>query len=209
MDAPFIIGISGGTASCKTTLANTIVGYFNGEAALISLDYYYKDFPIEQPIDFSSINFDSPESLDVDLFCHHLAEIKQGNHVLLPQYDFVSNARMKQKISFLVKPVIVVEGLFLFNLTPDSHSLFDLKIYTEVEDDIRFIRRLKRDITERGRTVESVIEQYLSTVKPMHDKHVIPNKDLSDVIFNATKDFDLAFDVLMKIIKNKISCLKQ
>jgi uridine kinase len=206
LETPFIIGISGGTASCKTTLANSIVKYFNGEVALISLDYYYKDF--EQPIDFLTINFDSPESLDVDLFCHHLAEIKQGKHVLLPQYDFVSHARMKQKISFLVKPVIVVEGLFLFNLTPDSHSLFDLKIYTEVEDDIRFIRRLKRDIAERGRTVESVIEQYLSTVKPMHNKYVVPNKDLSDVVFNATKDFDHAYDVLMKIIKNKISCLK-
>lgn len=205
MIKPFIIGISGGTASGKTTLANQLVEHFGKKASFISLDFYYKDYVCENLVDYAKINFDSPESIDIDMFASHLHDIKTGKDSCLPQYDFVTHRRNKETFFLRVTPIIVVEGLFLFNAVPDSQALFDLKIYTEAPDDIRFIRRLQRDIAERGRNVETVVSRYLSTVRPMHQKYVLPNKELSDVVFNGSKDFKMAYHSLLKVLNSKLT----
>lgn len=204
MITPFIIGISGGTASGKTTLANRLVQYFGQKASFISLDYYYKDHEFGKHIDFSKINFDSPKSIDIELFVRDLWAIRNGNNVKLPQYNFITHRREKDTLQLQVTPVVIVEGLFLFNTVPDFKKIYDLKIFTDVPDDIRFIRRLQRDLTERGRSVETIIQQYLSTVRPMHQKYVLPNKVLADFVYRAGNDHQHAFLDLLEMMNKMV-----
>jgi uridine kinase len=177
-----IIGICGGTGSGKTTVANRILETVNAsDVVFIQQDSYYRNLK-DLPLDYrQQANFDHPDALDNDLLVHHVRKLKAGEEVELPIYDFKTDTRRNETITIEPKPIIIVEGILIF---ADLRLLeqMDIKIFVDTPDDIRFIRRLRRDVAERGRTVDSVIEQYLETVRPMHIQFVEPSKRYADVI---------------------------
>ncbi|MEK6223227.1 MAG: uridine kinase, partial [Chloroflexota bacterium] len=163
-----VIGIAGGTGSGKTTVSNEILASV-GESIVAYLphDAYYKDLrnlPDEQR---NAINFDHPNSLDTDLMIRHVKELKAGKSIELPIYDFTTHTRTKKSIKIIPNPVILVEGILIFTV-PELRALFDVKLFVDTDADIRLIRRIRRDIEERGRTTESILAQYQNTVRPMH-----------------------------------------
>jgi uridine kinase len=177
-----IIGICGGTGSGKTTVANRILATVSAdEVIFLQQDSYYRNLN-DMPLDYrQEVNFDHPDALDNDLLVKHIRRLKAGAGVELPIYDFKTHSRLAETKHVEPKPIIIVEGILIF---ADSRLLeeMDIKIFVDTPDDIRFIRRLRRDLAERGRTVESVIEQYLETVRPMHMQFVEPSKRYADVI---------------------------
>src|SRR5688572_16381512 len=177
-----IIGISGGTGSGKTTVANRILESVSAsEVAFIQQDSYYRNLK-DLPLDYrQAANFDHPDALDNDLLLSHIQTLKAGGSVQLPIYDFKTDSRLDETILIEPKPIVIVEGILIF-VDPRLLEQMDIKVFVDTPDDIRFIRRLRRDITERGRTVDSVIEQYLATVRPMHIQFVEPSKRYADVI---------------------------
>lgn len=179
---PFLIGIAGGTGSGKTTVAKRIYESLQlDSAAFIDHDAYYKELghlPLEER---TLINFDHPDSLDNDLLVHHLEELVAGRAVEKPVYDFTAHTRAPETVCIHPRDVILVDGILLF-AEPRLRALFDLKIFVDTEADVRFIRRMRRDLELRGRSVDSVIEQYLATVRPMHFEFVEPTKRYADVI---------------------------
>jgi uridine kinase len=180
--ATVIIGIAGGSGSGKTTVANAILKAVGKEKiAYLPHDAYYKDLSDLPPMQRKQVNFDHPDSLDNDLLIEHIQSLKNHKPVELPVYDFTTDSRTDQTI--LIKPhrVIIVEGILIF-ADPKLRDLFDVRLFVDTDADIRFIRRLQRDITERGRTTENVINQYLKTVRPMHLEFVEPSKRYADVI---------------------------
>jgi uridine kinase len=179
---PLVIGIAGGSGSGKTTVASVIlqrVGAHN--LAYLPHDAYYKDLSDLSPAQRAAVNFDHPHSLDNQLLIQHVKDLIDGRGIDLPIYDFKIHARTQKTIRIDPQMVIVVEGILIF-AEPELRELFDVKIFVDTDPDIRFIRRLKRDILERGRSTESVIQQYLSTVRPMHLEFVEPSKRYADVI---------------------------
>ncbi|MBD0372003.1 MAG: uridine kinase [Pyrinomonadaceae bacterium] len=177
-----IIGISGGTGSGKTTVANRILATVNAEDVIfLQQDSYYRNLN-DMPLDYrQEVNFDHPDALDNDLLVKHIRRLKAGASVELPIYDFKTHSRLAETKHVEPKPIIIVEGILIF-ADPRLLEEMDIKIFVDTPDDIRFIRRLRRDLAERGRTVESVIEQYLETVRPMHMQFVEPSKRYADVI---------------------------
>jgi uridine kinase len=179
---PIIIGIAGGTGSGKTTVANVILDRVGAQhIAFLPHDAYYKDLSNLPLTQRSQINFDHPDSLDTPLLINHIQQLKRNLPINLPVYDFKNHNRTTNTIRINPLPVIMVEGILIF-AEPALRDLFDVKIFVDTDPDIRFIRRLQRDITERGRTIESVIQQYISTVRPMHLEFVEPSKRYADVI---------------------------
>ena len=179
---PLVIGIAGGTGSGKTTVANVLLGRVGAHhMAYIAHDAYYKDLSDLPVIQRDLINFDHPDSLDTPLLIQHIQQLKQWQPVQLPVYDFKLHSRTSQTIPIQPQSVIIVEGILIF-VEASLRELFDVKIFVDTDPDIRFIRRLQRDIAERGRTTESVIRQYLTTVRPMHLEFVEPSKRYADVI---------------------------
>ncbi|NPA93048.1 MAG: uridine kinase [Chloroflexi bacterium] len=179
---PLVIGIAGGTGSGKTTVARVILDRVGeGHIAYLPHDAYYKDnghLPLSERI---KINYDHPDSLETSLLIQHIQMLREGKPVERPVYDFTTHTRTSETVTVLPRPIIMVEGILLF-YEPELRKLFDVKIYVDTDPDIRFIRRLRRDITERGRTMESVIDQYLNTVRPMHLEFVEPSKRYADII---------------------------
>lgn len=177
-----IIGVAGGTASGKTTVVQAILDRVGHERiAHIQHDSYYKDLshlPLEERRKF---NFDHPDALDTPLLIRHLKELRQGHSVEVPEYDFATYCRLPRTRTVHPCPVVIVEGILIL-AEPALRELIDLKIYVDTDADLRLIRRITRDIAERGRTIESVIEQYLATVRPMHLEFVEPSKRYADVI---------------------------
>jgi len=177
-----IIGICGGTGSGKTTVANRILeSVSRDEVIFLQQDSYYRNLD-EMPLDYrNQRNFDHPDAIDNDLLVEHVRALKRGEAVELPLYDFRTHTRKTETLHMEPRPIIIVEGILIF---AEKRLLdeMDIKVYVDTPDDIRFIRRLRRDIAERGRTVESVIEQYVATVRPMHIQFVEPSKRLADVI---------------------------
>jgi len=177
-----IIGIAGGTGSGKTTIAKNIVkAYGPGEVTRLDLDSYYRDLSDLSPEDRASFNFDHPSSLEIELLAAHVSALRQGKTVYIPIYDFATHSRLKETREVKPHRVIIIEGILALYF-PVLRSQMDVKLYVETPSDIRFIRRLKRDIRDRGRSVDSVIEQYKTTVRPMHAQFVEPNKYLADLI---------------------------
>jgi uridine kinase len=176
-----IIGVAGGTGSGKTTVAEKIVaGLESDQVCILGLDSYYreKDLPLD---DRGHFNFDHPDAFDVPLLVEHLAKLRSGEAIECPIYDYVTHRRRPETVTVPPSKVIVLEGiLVLFDIR--LRSMMDMKIYVEVDPDVRFIRRLQRDVKERGRTVESVIDQYLSVVRQMHLSFVEPSKRYADII---------------------------
>jgi uridine kinase len=177
-----IIGIAGGTGSGKTTIAKNIVKVYGpGEVLRLDLDSYYRDLSDMSMEERSAINFDHPSSLEIELLVQHVDELRQGKTIEVPIYDFALHNRSKETRTVKPHKVIIIEGIMALYY-PELVARMDLKLFVDTPSDIRFIRRLKRDIKERGRSVNSVIEQYYSTVRPMHAQFVEPNKFLADVI---------------------------
>jgi uridine kinase len=179
---PLVIGIAGGTGSGKTTVANVIIDRVGANhIALLPHDAYYKDLAQLEPAQRALINFDHPDSLETSLLVEHIKCLKNHQPIELPVYDFKTHTRTKRSTHIEPQPVILVEGILIL-AEKDLRELFDVKIYVDTDADIRFIRRLERDIAERGRTSTSVINQYMTTVRPMHMEFVEPSKRYADVI---------------------------
>lgn len=179
---PIVIGVCGGTGSGKTTVVQVILERVGAERiAYIQHDSYYRDqshLPLEER---ARVNYDHPDSLETELLVKHVRQLLAGQAVEVPVYDFTTHTRTKRTHRVEPRRVILVEGILIF-AEPELRDLMDVKIYVDTDADIRFIRRLQRDIAERGRTMESVIEQYLTTVRPMHLEFVEPSKRYADVI---------------------------
>ncbi|MBN2548957.1 MAG: uridine kinase [Anaerolineales bacterium] len=179
---PVVIGIAGGSGSGKTTLANLILEKIGADRiAYLPHDAYYKDLSDLPPNERLAINFDHPNSLDTDLLIAHINQLKNNQPVDLPIYDFKAHTRTSQTCRIDPQPVIMVEGILIF-ADAALRKLLDVKVFVDTDSDIRFIRRLDRDINERGRTTEHVVHQYLATVRPMHLEFVEPSKRYADVI---------------------------
>jgi uridine kinase len=179
---PLVIGIAGGSGSGKTTLAQLIRERVGKEhIAYLPHDAYYKDLRNLPPNQRALINFDHPNSLETELLTFHIQELRAFRPIDLPVYDFKNHIRTESFIHIEPKPVIMVEGILIFTEVA-LRNLFDVKVFVDTDSDLRFIRRLERDIIERGRNTESVVKQYLSTVRPMHQEFVEPTKRYADVI---------------------------
>lgn len=203
---PLVIAVSGGSASGKTTVVSKILKKIslNSNVTKINHDDYYKP---NSNISFEErklINYDHPDSLDNELLINNLKELIKGNCINKPLYDFVNYARKEETEKVCPKKVIILEGILILN-DPYIREISDIKIYVDADEDLMFIRRLKRDITERGRTVDSVINQYLTTVKPMYYKYVKPCKRYADVIIPNDKGHDVAVDLISAKIKDILS----
>jgi uridine kinase len=179
---PLVIGIAGGSGSGKTTVAQLIIERVGAEnIAFLPHDAYYKDLSNLPPNQRAAINFDHPDSLDTGLLIEHVNQLTRYEAIDLPIYDFKTHRRTRQLKHIDPRPLILVEGILIF-VEATLRKLFDVKIFVDTDADIRFIRRLQRDILERGRTTESVVQQYLSTVRPMHLEFVEPSKRYADII---------------------------
>jgi len=178
---PLVIGVAGGSGSGKTTVARAIHDAMGLEAAFIDQDAYYKELGHLSLEERKPVNFDHPDSIDFDLFIEHLQRLSDGLPIEKPTYDFAAHTRADRRIMIEPRDIVLVDGILLF-VDARLRRLFDIKVYVDVGDDVRFIRRLQRDLTERGRSVDDVIRQYLATVRPMHLEFVEPSKRYADVI---------------------------
>src|SRR3990172_3817578 len=192
-----IIGLAGGTGSGKTTVARVILNRVGAQhIAYVPHDAYYRNFSDLPKAQRDLINWDHPDSLDTDLMIKHVKALKAGQAVDLPVYDFTTHARTDQTVHVEPQPIILVEGILIF-ADPRLRELFDVKIFVDTDADLRFIRRLQRDIAERGRTAESVVRQYLDTVRPMHLEFVEPSKRYADVIIPEGGLNEVAMDMVV------------
>jgi uridine kinase len=206
---PLTIGIAGGTGSGKTTVANGILERVGKERiAYLPHDAYYRDLGNLPPDQKAAMNFDHPDSLETELMITHIEQLKQGKSVELPIYDFSTHSRTGNSITIEPHPVIIVEGILLF-ADRQLRELLDVKIFVDTDTDIRFIRRLLRDITERGRTTENVIQQYLSTVRPMHLDFVEPSKRYANIIIPEGGLNEVAMEMVIARIESLLNRKEQ
>ncbi|MEJ5202375.1 MAG: uridine kinase [Anaerolineales bacterium] len=202
---PLVIGIAGGSGSGKTTVANVILQRVGADRiAYLPHDAYYRDLKNLPPMQRMQVNFDHPDSLESDLLIQHIHQLKRWKSIALPVYDFTTHTRTERTVLIEPQRVIIVEGILIF-ADKALRDLFDVKIFVDTDSDIRFIRRLQRDISERGRTTESVIKQYLSTVRPMHLEFVEPSKRYADVIIPEGGLNTVAMDMVIARIETLLS----
>jgi len=204
MSSIVTVGIAGGTGSGKTTLANIVKDYFGPDAVVISQDYYYKSFddlPFEER---KKINYDHPNSFDTDLMISQIRDLKNNKPINRPVYSFIEFKRLKETITVEPRPVIILEGILLFNCA-ELLDLMDIKVFVDTDSDIRFARRLMRDIHERGRNIDSVVVQYFNTVKPMHEAFVEPSKKHADIIVPKGGLNEVASSMIIEKIKSLIN----
>ena len=200
-----IIGICGGTGSGKTTVANKILQSVSAnQVAFIQQDSYYRNLD-QMPLDFrQKVNFDHPDAIDNDLMVEHVRALKSGQAVDLPIYDFKNHVRRKETLRMEPKLITILEGILIFAEKRLLEEM-DIKVFVDTPDDIRFIRRLKRDIAERGRTADSVIEQYLGTVRPMHMQFVEPSKRYADIIIPEGGHNLVSIDLISGKIRERLA----
>ncbi len=193
---PLVIGIAGGSGSGKTTVAQALVERVGPQhVALLPHDAYYRDFSHLPPEERAQVNYDHPDSLETSLLVQHIRQLRAGRAIERPVYDFTRHARRAETVRVEPRPIVLVEGILIF-AEPELRRLLDIKIYVDTDADLRFIRRLLRDVEERGRTVESVIRQYLTTVRPMHLEFVEPSKRYADIIVPEGGFNTVALDML-------------
>lgn len=199
-----IIGIAGGTGSGKTTVVHQIMNQLpDAEVGVISQDSYYKKNDHLNYDERVLINFDHPRAIDFDLLVHHLNELKAGKTIQQPVYSFVTHNRTEDTISTHPRKVMIVEGILIL-AHAELRELFDIKIFVHADADERLIRRLKRDIAERGRDMDEVLSRYQQTLKPMHEQFIEPTKAFADIIIPNNKYNTVAIDMLRTVINQKI-----
>jgi uridine kinase len=204
-----LIGIAGGTGSGKTTVARAIVDQIGADhVLLLSQDSYYVDHPDLTPEQREHLNYDHPDAFDNDLLLEHLQALKRGEAVNVPVYDFSTHRRLPRAIRVEPRPVMVLEGIHVL-VDPRIRNELDIKVFVDTDPDVRVLRRILRDIQERGRTVESVFHQYLSTVKPMHDAFVEPSKRYADLIIPEGGQNHIAISLLTTRVEQFLKFLKQ
>jgi uridine kinase len=199
-----VIGICGGTGSGKTTITESIISALSpGSVLVLQQDHYYKDMP-HLPLDQRARqNFDHPDSVDTPLLVHHVSQLRESHAIDRPVYDFSQHKRENFSLRLDPHPAIIVEGILIFESKP-LRQLMDIKIFVDTDADLRFIRRLGRDIRERGRTVESVVEQYLATVRPMHMEFIEPSKRYADVIIPEGGYNEVGIDLVIQKIRSLV-----
>jgi uridine kinase len=203
--SPIVIGIAGGTGSGKTTVANGILKRVgNHRIAYLPHDAYYRELKDLPPNQRAAVNFDHPDSLESELMLEDIIRLKQWKPVYLPVYDFSTHSRTEKTIQVDPQPVIIVEGILIF-AEPKLRDVFDVKLFVDTDPDLRFIRRLQRDIAERGRTMEKVIQQYLTTVRPMHLEFVEPSKRYADVIIPEGGLNEVAMEIVIARIESLLN----
>jgi len=184
---PYIIGIAGGSGSGKSTFAQRLKEAFPDHVSLISCDNYYLPHDELSLEERAQLNYDAPDALEFDLMVRHIEALKNGHSALCPVYDFTRHTRSNAVTEIQPRPIILIDGILIFH-DPALRACMDLKIYVETDADERILRRARRDMRERGRDLDSVIHQYLSTVKPMHNTYVEPTKVFADIILNGGKN---------------------
>ncbi len=200
-----IIGIAGGTGCGKTTVVNQIINELpNEEVGLISQDSYYNDLSHLSFDERSKINFDHPRAIDFVLLAQHLKKLRRGEHIDQPVYSFPKHNRTKDTIRTHPRKVMIIEGILIMT-NPLIRKMFDIKIFVHADSDERLIRRLKRDINERGRDLSEVLNRYQTTLKPMHDQFIEPTKEYADIIIPNNKYNTVAVDIVRTIINEKLS----
>jgi uridine kinase len=208
MTAPLIIGVVGGSGSGKTTVAHAIAESVAGGAAILDQDAYYRDLAHLSLDERRLVNFDHPDSIDTELFVAHLEALAAGEPIEKPTYDFTAHTRAAERVPVEPGRVVVVDGILLF-ADPRLRRMFDIRIYVDVADDVRFIRRLLRDLTERGRSLESVIEQYLDTVRPMHLEFVEPSRRHADVIIPEGGQNRVGIEMILAHVQRELARREQ
>lgn len=199
---PLVIAIAGGSGSGKTTVANVILEKVGSHRiAYLPHDAYYRDLSNLPPTQRAQVNFDHPESLETELLIDHINTLKSWRPVELPVYDFTHHSRTEETIRVNPQRVIIVEGILIF-AEPRLRDLFDVKIFVDTDPDLRFIRRLERDIAERGRSMETVVKQYLTTVRPMHLEFVEPSKRYADIIIPEGGLNTVALDIVIARVES-------
>jgi len=199
-----IVGVAGGSGSGKTTVVRRIVESLGPqEVTLLDHDRYYRDRNELRLEERAALNYDHPDALETDLMVRHVRELKAGRPVQVPRYDFTRHARLPDSETFVPRRAIILEGILIFT---DSalRQLMDIKVFVDTDSDTRFIRRLVRDVSERGRTMESVIDQYQSTVKPMHLEFVEPSKRYADVLIPMGGHNTVAVDLLLTLLRSVV-----
>lgn len=203
MDNILVIGIAGGSGSGKTTLMKRLVEQFGDDVSVLSHDNYYKrhdELTFEQR---TKLNYDEPEALDTSLLVYQLDQLRHGMSIDCPVYDFALHNRSNDTIRVTPKRVIIVEGIMIF-VEPALRALMDIKIFVDTDADVRLCRRIKRDVNKRGRSLESVLEQYQETVKPMHEKYVEPSKKYADLVVPEGGKNQVALDMIMNRISRHL-----
>jgi len=199
-----IIGIAGGTGSGKTTVVNQIIKQLpTDEVCVISQDSYYKATDNLSFEERTKINFDHPRAIDFELIIKHLKALKSGKTIKQPVYSFEQHNRTKDTVKTHPRKVVIVEGILIFN-NSDLRDLFDIKIFVHAETDERLIRRLKRDITERGRDIDEVLNRYQTTLKPMHQQFIEPTKNFADLIIPNDRFNNVAIDIVRTVINERL-----
>ncbi|MEX0736825.1 MAG: uridine kinase [Bacteroidota bacterium] len=197
-----VIGIAGGTGSGKTTVTKAILAQLDeGRVVVVQHDSYYRDISAYEGLTPDKINFDHPDSLETELLVQHIKDLKVGKAVEQPLYNFATHQRMKETKKVEPREIIMVDGILLL-VDKNLRDLFDIKIFLDTDGDERLIRRIKRDILERGRSVDSIMSQYMNTVKPMHLQYVEPSKHWADVIIPRGAENTVAIDMLVTKIKS-------
>ena len=199
--APLVIGVAGGSGSGKTTVVRRILEALgDSRVPVLEHDRYYRDRNDLRLEERAALNYDHPDSLETDLMVRHVHELRAGGSVRVPVYDFARHARKDETETITAGRALIVEGILIYP-DPELRKLMDVKVFVDTDDDTRFIRRLQRDIAERGRTVQSVIVQYLGSVKPMHLEFVEPSKRYADIIIPQGGHNAVAIDMLLRLIR--------
>ena len=198
-----VIGIAGGTGSGKTTLMNNLITAFSDVVTVLSHDNYYKRHDELTYEERCRLNYDEPAALETDLMARHLDILRQGGEIDCPVYDFTVHNRSDKTIRICPEKVIIVEGILIFE-SKQLRDLMDIKVFVDTDADVRLCRRIVRDVRERGRTLESVVEQYQNTVKPMHEQYVEPSKKFADIIVPEGGKNLVALDMIMGRIRRHL-----
>ena len=200
----FVIGIAGGTGSGKTTVVNQIINELPAdEVCVISQDSYYNQTDNLTYEERTKINFDHPRAIDFELLVEHIKALKEGNIIEQPVYSFVAHNRTKDTIKTHPRKVIIIEGILIFN-SKELRNLCDIKVFVHADADERLIRRVRRDIKERGRDIDEVLSRYQSTLKPMHQQFIEPTKNYADIIIPNDRYNTVAIDIVRTVINDRL-----
>ena len=207
MSDVIVIGVAGGTGSGKTTLVKALMNRFGDNISVLSHDNYYKRHDEMSYEERTHLNYDCPDAFDTDMMIEHLRMLKNGQAIDCPTYDYTIHNRSDKTVTVQPAPVIIVEGILIFD-SPELCDLMDMKVFVDTDADVRILRRIVRDVKERGRTLDSVVNQYLTTVKPMHEQFVEPSKRKADLIVPEGGHNLVALELLIKWVDNHLHAVE-